>query len=86
MKLLKAKHVHCIGIGGIGISALARWLRSEGISVSGSDAADSDNIRQLRDEKIEVRVGESHLPEASEVVLYSPAIAVLAMLVGHGRF
>ncbi|USN53919.1 MAG: UDP-N-acetylmuramate--L-alanine ligase [Candidatus Nomurabacteria bacterium] len=76
MKLLKAKHVHCIGIGGIGISALARWLRSEGISVSGSDAADSDNIRQLRDEKIEVRIGESHLPEASEVVLYSPAIAV----------
>ena len=31
------KHIHCIGIGGIGLSAVAEICKSRGIEVSGSD-------------------------------------------------
>ena len=36
--------IHCIGIGGVGVSALARFLSSEGNEVSGSDLAGSKLI------------------------------------------
>lgn len=49
--------VHLIGIGGAGLSAIARLLRDSGVTVSGSDAADSATLRALADEGIDARVG-----------------------------
>ncbi len=77
MKIRDAHHVHCAGIGGIGISALARWLRSLGIPVTGSDLSESVVIEGLRQLGVDVQVGESgkNLPEEVDVLVYSPAIS-----------
>lgn len=39
---------HLVGIGGAGMSALARWLHHKGISVSGSDLVESPTLEALR--------------------------------------
>lgn len=49
--------LHMIGIGGVGVSGLARMLRSRGYQVSGSDMSDSPIVQDLRHEGINVRIG-----------------------------
>ena len=51
------KHLHVIGIGGIGVSALARYYKRLGYSVSGSDGADSPFLDRLRSEGFEIFIG-----------------------------
>ncbi len=48
--------IHFIGIGGIGISALARFMAHEGHAVSGSDIAESPLVAKLRQEGIAITV------------------------------
>ncbi|MEK7067466.1 MAG: Mur ligase domain-containing protein, partial [Patescibacteria group bacterium] len=50
--------IHFIGIGGIGVSALARYWLARGAQVSGSDAAESDIVEELR--KLGVKIFDSH--------------------------
>ena len=50
------KKIHFIGIGGIGISALARLMSHEGHTVSGSDIAETPMITKLRGEGIAINV------------------------------
>ena len=50
-------HVHFVGIGGIGKSALARILATRGYTVTGSDAFSSDLVEQLRQEGIGIHIG-----------------------------
>ncbi len=50
------KYIHFVGIGGIGLSALARYLKKEGFRVSGSDIKDTKITKKLRQEGIEVSV------------------------------
>ena len=45
--LSQYKNIHCIGIGGIGLSAIAEILLSRGYSVSGSDMKESDITSKL---------------------------------------
>jgi len=45
------KHVHFIGIGGIGTSALARWFLKQEYRVSGSDISASLITNQLKKER-----------------------------------
>ena len=52
-------HVHFIGIGGAGLSAIARLMSQQGITVSGSDAADSAVLEALRAEGITCHVGHA---------------------------
>jgi UDP-N-acetylmuramate--alanine ligase len=42
------KKIHFIGIGGIGVSALARYYLAKGVLVSGSDAAESEITEELK--------------------------------------
>ena len=51
------RRLHVVGIGGPGMSALARALHGAGHVVSGSDVRESDVVAALRDEGIEVHVG-----------------------------
>ena len=44
----KSKNIHFIGIGGIGVSAIARMLLLEGKNVSGSDMSESKAVEELR--------------------------------------
>lgn len=68
--------IYCIGIGGIGISALARYYRARGAMVSGSDRADSELISDLRKEGIAVSIGHKagHIPWHTDMVIYSAAV------------
>ncbi|MCR4941696.1 MAG: UDP-N-acetylmuramate--L-alanine ligase [Campylobacter sp.] len=69
------KKVHFIGIGGIGISALARFLKEKGYIISGSDIKESKTTQELREEGIQVIT--PHCKEAitdQDFVVYSAAI------------
>ena len=55
---------HLVGIGGVSMSPLAEVLLGEGITVSGSDFAESKTVAHLRSLGIPVTIG--HLPEAVE--------------------
>lgn len=70
------RRVHFIGVGGIGMSALALLLKARGHAVSGSDASESAMLKQLRGEGIECFVGQqSENVEGAEAIFYSSAIA-----------
>lgn len=48
--------IHLIGIGGIGISGLARYLMAQGFSISGSDITQSPTIRTLQQQGISITI------------------------------
>jgi UDP-N-acetylmuramate--alanine ligase len=68
--------VYFIGIGGIGTSSLARFFLSCGFQVSGSDAADSELIKELRRDGIEIYIGHRVKNIRGDVnrVIYSAAV------------
>lgn len=70
------QRVHCIGIGGIGISAIARLLLSRGIVVTGSDMQDSELIAHLRAEGARVTIGHTDqaISPETDLVIYSDAV------------
>lgn len=70
------KHLHVIGIGGIGISALARYYQHLGYSVSGSDGSDSPFLDTLRSEGFEIFLDHDakNLSPQTDLVVYSEAI------------
>ena len=67
--------IHCVGIGGIGMSGIAELLHDMGCTVRGSDISDNANVHRLRARGIDIAIGHdaAHLSEAS-VVVYSSAI------------
>jgi len=67
--------VHFIGIGGAGLSGIARLMTQLGISVSGSDQTDSGLLAALRDEGITCFVGHdaAHL-DGVDTVIASTAV------------
>ena len=71
---LPFKCVHFVGIGGIGMSAVAEMVQALGIQVQGSDKTENDNIKRLRQKGIQVFIGqkEENLNNA-DVVVYSTA-------------
>ena len=52
--MLKKRNVHFIGIGGIGMSAIAEILYSKGFTVSGSDITENTIIGRLKKKGIKV--------------------------------
>ena len=48
-ELLQNYHFHFIGVGGIGMSALAMGLLKKGSSVSGSDLVKNNETNKLKD-------------------------------------
>lgn len=70
------KHIHIIGIGGIGVSALARYFQSLNYQVTGSDSTNSNLIETLRNENFEIFIGENPeiITENTEKIIYSEAI------------
>jgi UDP-N-acetylmuramate--alanine ligase len=69
------RRLHLIGIGGVGMSGLARVARALGADVSGSDRADSATLARLRDEGVDAWAGSdsARVPAGAEVV-YSTAV------------
>jgi len=72
---LKGKQVHFIGIGGSGMSGLARIAISHGIKVSGSDASDSSVLDALRALGATIFIGHDAKNIAgADLIVYSNAI------------
>lgn len=72
---MKRESVHLIGLGGIGMSGLARLYLSEGCSVQGSDVKDSQILTELECMGVKVHIGHraSHV-EGAQTVVYSSSI------------
>jgi UDP-N-acetylmuramate--alanine ligase len=67
--------VHFVGVGGIGMSGIAEVLANLGYTVTGSDVADSANVKRLREQGIKVAIGhKAENIEGADVVVVSSAI------------
>lgn len=72
----RGKQVYFIGIGGIGMSALARYFHTQGALVSGYDKTSTPLTRELEASGIGVHYNEdlTKVPPNAELVVYTPAI------------
>lgn len=70
------KEIYFIGIGGIGMSALARYFKSLGKKVSGYDKTETGLTKQLEREGITVHYEDNIAlaPKETDIVVYTPAI------------
>src|SRR6186713_1421594 len=75
-RLLSMKVIYFIGIGGIGMSALARYFHSRGTRVSGYDKTASSLTKELEQEGMNVHYEENVdlVPKDAELVVYTPAV------------
>jgi len=73
---LNISSIYFIGIGGIGMSALARYFKSRGAAVSGYDRAASPLTNQLEAEGIDVHYIEDLelIPKKVDCIVYTPAV------------
>lgn len=67
--------VHCVGIGGAGISAIARIMAMRGLTVTGSDDHDTPFLPALRELGVTCHLGydASHVADADTVVVTTAA-------------
>jgi UDP-N-acetylmuramate--alanine ligase len=71
----KSKHIHFVGIGGIGMSGIAELLLNLGYKISGSDLQESDITRRLRSLGGTVHIGhDAAWINGADVVVISSAI------------
>lgn len=66
--------IHFIGIGGIGISGLAKYLRAQGIEVSGSDIAEGNATKYLRAQGVPIHIPHSAAAITNQDVVIHSAI------------
>ncbi len=76
LDLSKMKKVFFVGIGGIGISAIARMMLLEGKTVLGSDIAENEAIAELRKFNAEISIGQKIelIPKDVNLIVYTIAI------------
>ena len=81
MNLNDIKSVYFVGIGGIGMSAIARYFLHKGLVVGGYDKTPSDLTKKLQEEGASIHYTEDveQIPTAckkadSTLVIYTPAI------------
>jgi UDP-N-acetylmuramate--alanine ligase len=77
VKFRKIKHIHFVGIGGIGMSGIAELLLNLGFDISGSDISNNENVERLK--KLGVMIFHGHNPEnikGCNVLVYSSAVSL----------
>ncbi len=76
MNLKDIKKIHFIGVGGSGMSGLARIMKAQKKTVTGSDQNQSHACEALKKEGIPVKIGHNpkNIPAGTEMVVYSPAV------------
>src|SRR3990167_1243308 len=76
MDIQSAKKIYCIGIGGIGLSALAEILLTRGKEVYGSDATHSAVIEKLQSAgaKVKITADPEDIPKDTDLIIYSAAV------------
>ncbi len=70
------KNIYFIGIGGIGMSAIARYFNAKGVLVSGYDRTETPLTKQLIEDGISIHYHEDieQIPKNADLVVYTPAI------------
>lgn len=78
MTPLELNKVYFLGIGGIGMSALARFLMATGVQVSGYDKVSTALTEQLEKEGIPIHYNDvpALITEDIDLVVYTPAIRI----------
>ena len=67
--------VHFIGIGGIGISGLARYMKSQGVQISGSDIATNKSVAKLQKDGAKIIIPHSKdAIDSQDLVIHSAII------------
>ena len=69
--------IHFVGIGGIGVSALAKYYLEKGCRISGSDLVSSEITEALKKLGAKIFTGKhktKNLPKNANLVIYSPAV------------
>jgi len=76
LKLHPGQHVHFIGIGGVSMSGLALALHQKGFYVTGSDKLESQRVKRLQANDIEVALGQAaeNIGDA-DLFVYTTAIS-----------
>lgn len=77
MDLNKIKNIHCVGIGGIGVSALAHIFLFLGKNVTGSDLVQTIITKNLQLDGAKLSIGkhsENNVPDDIDLVIYSNAV------------
>jgi len=76
LELKDIKKIYFIGIGGIGMSALARYFKGQSKEVSGYDKTSTTLTRQLESEGIPVHYEDDpgQAPKDADLVVYTPAV------------
>jgi UDP-N-acetylmuramate--alanine ligase len=74
--LTNIKRIYFIGIGGIGMSALARYFNTQGVIVSGYDKTPTALTADLEKEGIQIHFDDnlSKIDKEATVIVYTPAI------------
>lgn len=75
IELAKTEKIHFVGIGGIGMSGLALIMKRKGFNVQGSDISINKNIERLKQNKINVHIGQKKQNiKNSTIIVISSAI------------
>jgi len=76
MKIDGVKHIYFLGIGGIGMSALARYFLRAGKTISGYDKTSTVLTKTLESEGMDIHYDEnvSLIPDSIDMVIYTPAV------------
>jgi UDP-N-acetylmuramate--alanine ligase len=76
MNIDNLKNIYFIGIGGIGMSALARFFNERGVRVTGYDRTETALTKQLADEGMDIHYEDdiNRIDKNAELVVYTPAI------------
>ena len=82
MNLTDIKKIYFIGIGGIGMSAIARYFNERGVAVHGYDKTSTVLTRNLEAEGMQIHYEDkvSLIPENVDLVVWTPAIKQLEEL------
>ncbi|MAJ50783.1 MAG: UDP-N-acetylmuramate--L-alanine ligase [Flammeovirgaceae bacterium] len=87
MNLNQLHSVYLLGIGGIGMSALAKWFKHRGLSVAGYDRLSTPLTLSLQALSIEVhfednisQLSEKYIDDLQTLVIYTPAIPASSKL------
>jgi UDP-N-acetylmuramate--alanine ligase len=79
------RHIYFIGIGGIGMSALARYFHARGVKVSGYDRTATPLTHALEESGMQVSYTDSPqtIPSGVDTVVYTPAIPANNLIRKH---
>ena len=75
----KTKHIHFIGIGGIGMSGMAEFLLNHNFTITGTDIKESNKIKELKNKGIDIEIGHSSENKnirLADLIVYSSAVKI----------